>query len=188
MEKDCIICGKIFFVKPYRYETQRCCSKACAAKNKRPLDERFREKYKVDNKTGCWMWTSTVCGNGYGHIWDNGKQEKAHRISWEIHNGKIPEGMVICHKCDTPLCVNPYHLFVGTVIDNIKDRDKKNRQAKGEKQGISVLTDETAKQILKAEGKQEDIAERYGTTQQQVSRIKNRKTWKHIDAGHLNNA
>ena len=95
--------------------------------------------------------------------------------------------MIVCHTCDTPLCVNPEHLFIGTVHDNVKDRDNKNRQAKGRKIGLAKLTDAKARKIFTMKGTQQEIADKFGVAQAQVSKIKNRDTWKHATKD-LNNA
>ena len=93
----------------------------------RPVKERFFEKVKKTNS--CWIWTGAKSGpkNNYGQIFHGGKKIKAHRLSWQIHEGPIPEGMCVLHKCDNSSCVNPSHLFVGTKSDNMKDMVKKGR-------------------------------------------------------------
>lgn len=87
----------------------------------------------VEKTDGCWMWRAGKFPGGYGAIHTNGKTRKAHRVSWEIHFGPIGEGLFVCHRCDTPRCVNPEHLFLGTAADNNADRNSKGRQARGEK-------------------------------------------------------
>ena len=79
---------------------------------------------------GCWIWTAGKRGNnGYGGFRVSKDSIKlAHNISYELYIGEIPKGMKVLHKCDNPLCVNPNHLFLGTQLDNIKDRDMKGRQ------------------------------------------------------------
>lgn len=79
--------------------------------------------------SGCWIWTRCKNKpNGYGVATVRNKCVRAHRLSWELHNGKIPAGRLVLHHCDTPLCVNPSHLFLGTVRDNIEDKIAKGRQ------------------------------------------------------------
>lgn len=78
-------------------------------------------------ETGCWEWMGAKTKNGYGHMNIFYKNQYAHRISYEIKYGEIPVGMVACHKCDNPACVNPDHIFIGTQKDNIQDMIKKGR-------------------------------------------------------------
>ena len=105
------------------------------------LNERFWDK--VDKTEGCWLWMASLCGHGYGaFVLRRGKHMQAHRFSWMIHNGPIPKGMCVCHHCDNPRCVNPEHLFIGTVKDNTQDMIKKGRKApcNGENNGRAKLT------------------------------------------------
>ena len=97
------------------------------------LQERFDSKYEIVEPGGCWVWTAGVKSKNYGVIRDeNGVMQLAHRMSWELHNGKIPyrdgyHGMCVLHRCDNPLCVNPDHLFLGSIADNAADMVSKNR-------------------------------------------------------------
>lgn len=98
----------------------------------RPLAERFWEKVDRRDKEECWEWTGGTDSHGYGTLQigthDKPFPGKAHRISYELHYGSIPDGMLVCHKCDNPPCVNPNHLFVGSYSDNIEDCYAKNRR------------------------------------------------------------
>lgn len=93
------------------------------------LAARFSSKYEPVTETGCWIWTASIGGGGYGQIGSGGRKQPllAHRASWQIHFGQIPDGMQVCHKCDVKLCVNPDHLFLGSQIDNMQDMIRKGR-------------------------------------------------------------
>lgn len=101
---------------------------------KKTTRERFEEKYATDPSTGCWVWTgSKTLSGGYGQLSVGGVPMRAHRFSYELHNGPIPEGLMVCHRCDVPSCVNWEHLFLGTHADNMYDRGKKRRTACGDR-------------------------------------------------------
>ena len=98
-----------------------------------PLEHRFNEKWEPVTETGCWIWTARVAGGSasgmqYGYISDGRKQLRAHRVSYEIHKGKIPDNLFVRHTCDTPVCVNPAHLELGTHQDNMNDMAQRGRR------------------------------------------------------------
>ena len=102
----------------------------------------------------------------------------AHRLSWELHRGSIPDGMVICHKCDTPSCVNPDHLFVGTITDNNRDTVSKGRHKHG--MGTARLTEDDIRQIRAIDAPQDFVGDLYGIGRNHVSNIKCGRKWAHI--------
>lgn len=100
------------------------------------IERRLNERSIPVPGPGCWIWIGRTSTNGYGRIGiGRNKQYAAHRVSWEHYRGPIPAGMIVCHKCDTPLCINPNHLFIGTHADNARDRDRKGRAGHGHNGG-----------------------------------------------------
>ena len=94
--------------------------------------QRFDKKYLINETTDCWEWQNATNNIGYGMFrWATGKMRTAHRVSYELFNGPIPDGMAVCHKCDNPKCVNPKHLWVGTLKQNAQDMVAKGRSGRG---------------------------------------------------------
>ena len=141
---------------------------------------RFLNKTQWNHDTLCWHWSGGLGRGGYGAFWYKGKTMPAHRWSYEYFIGPIPKNKFVCHECDNPSCVNPYHLWIGGAIENVSDMVSKNRQAKGSKQGLSKLTEKQVKSIRKDNRLQTIIAKEFGIDQTQVSNIKTKKHWRHI--------
>lgn len=135
--------------------------------------------------TGCWLWgAATRDKKGYGVLKVKGKMQFAHRLNYQIHKGEIPKGLFVCHRCDTPTCINPEHLFLGTTQENTQDRTNKGRDIRGEKQWNSKLTDAIVTAIRdahKAGYKRKDIAKYFGVKYGHVTDILNRRAWTHLD-------
>ncbi len=150
----------------------------------------FLSQVVENGETGCWDWIGTRWPTGYGTIEVNGRRiYRAHRVSWEMFFGTIPPGMLVLHRCDRRMCVNPYHLFVGTQSDNIRDAIRKGRfkdnlvhvnplnrkWQQGEKHWCSKLSDNDRRHIYKQyhgnQFSQPELAKQFGVTPQTIGRI-----------------
>lgn len=148
-------------------------------------DDQKRFWSKVEKTDGCWFWRGTVLTNGYGQFSTKARRWSAHRYSYRLDKSEIPRGLLVCHSCDIPTCVNPEHLWLGTTRDNAQDMVGKGRDKppKGEKQGSSKFT---ASQVLEIREKHSNgftptqLAKLYGTTPGYVNSLVRRITWRHI--------
>ena len=129
---------------------------------------------KVEKTDGCWFFRGAITSQGYGYLIINYRMKQAHRVAWELENGKIPDGLYVLHKCDNPICVNPSHLFIGTQKDNILDMCKKGRSC-------AKLTKKQIIEIIKDDRPQRKIAKEYGVCKSEIGCIKRREVWKHIE-------
>lgn len=149
-----------------------------------PIKKRFFKYTNIVRIKECWEWTGSKDKDGYGKMKIHGEMKRAHRVSWEIHNNKkIPKGMLICHKCDNPSCVNPYHLFIGTYSENIIDmfNKKRNSNRGGENAHSSKLTWQQVYKIRhllnNSKKTQQEIANMFKVSKSQIYRIKYNKQW-----------
>lgn len=147
--------------------------------------QRFERKWIPEPFSGCHLWIAGCHAKGYGtfHV-GGGKDVKAHRLAWEISNGPIPIGMCVCHKCDTPPCVNPEHLFLGTITDNNHDCDRKGRRPhfNGERIGTSKLCVDDIITIRTSPLGCWRLANKMGISKSVIKSIRTRASWNHIPA------
>lgn len=166
-----------------------------------PIVDRFWNRVDKRGPDECWLWQGKPRKDGYGAI-GRGRSGDGyilvHRFSYELHNGLLGEGMYACHTCDVRLCVNPKHLFEGTHLDNMADRDAKGRVASGEKSGRKLHPESTprgsANGLAKLResdipkirlmydngGTMKGIARQYGLDSGTIRAIVKRRTWLHV--------
>jgi hypothetical protein len=126
----------------------------------------------------CWLWGGMKSHWGHGIISDQPRGHiRAHRFAWELFNGPIPEGLIVCHKCDVPSCVNPLHLFVGTPADNSHDMKIKGRAAKPQAK-MTPRQVETIRAMAELGYSRENIAAVFGLGYSAVWRIVTGRTWR----------
>ena len=137
----------------------------------------FPKDYELkENEDLCWLWQGSRYQNNYGKTVWGGKQYFAHRMSYIIFNGLIPNNFIIRHTCDNKRCVNPKHLIIGTQSDNLLDSVKRNTH------GLQKLTQEEVIEIKKSlkkpyRGINKYLAEKYNVTQNAISQIKTNRNW-----------
>ena len=170
---------------------------------KEALKERLLSNIKIErcqyeHLSDCWSWKGFLNFDGYGNISVKNKARRAHRASFELFRHKIPEGMIVCHKCDNAKCINPDHLFVGTQADNMADRKAKGKYASGEKHRLRMFPEKikrgeetnfarlTECDVLEIRKLRElgvsciELASRFGVVVGTIRFICNRQTWVHI--------
>jgi hypothetical protein len=159
-------------------------------KDKENVLQRLMRHVEYDEASGCWEWVGSK-RNGYGRMIVGSRTDgtrksvSAHRVSYELEHGEeIPAGMEVCHKCDNPCCVNPFHLFLGTRQDNIDDRERKGRNVNfiGEEQAQSKLTRKAVKDARWERAYKGTsfrvLAERYGVSKKTIQNAIKGVTWK----------
>jgi hypothetical protein len=152
-----------------------------------PPEKRFW--LQVEKTPGCWLWVGNLGIGGYGRIVVNGVKVKAHRYSWEIHNGPVPDGLFVCHSCDRPGCVRPDHLFLGTNADNRRDSVEKGRHAVGYRMGedchFAKLSADDAREIRRRHVRRsrgpngtKAMAAEFGVLPEAIRRVLRGNSWK----------
>lgn len=134
---------------------------------------RALENYAPIPECGCWLWLGGWFGSGYGKMSAKCKTWQAHRVFYEHFVGPIPSGLLVCHKCDTPACVNPDHLFLGTAFDNMTDKARKGRGVKvGERKPPVILTDTQQHFAMSSRDPARVIADQLGVTAHRIRYIR----------------
>ena len=140
------------------------------------LQQRFDEKYIPVTESGCWLWEANTNAKGYGRLRNDGGSTYAHRISYQLHKGDVPNGMMVLHDCDNPSCVNPEHLHLGNNSDNMVEMYQRNRFPN---QKLTLDKVKTILSRLKLGVKQKDIAKEFKVHFDTISGISTGKRWQH---------
>lgn len=185
----CAHCGAAFVphTRSERPKPARFCSRPCVVAAKacgypaRPVAEYLWDG--VEQGEGCWLRHQSPHAFGYSTMVINGRRELAHRVSYALAYGPFDPNLHCLHRCDTPACIRPDHLFLGTQADNMADMTTKGRRVRGERAGGAKLTTEDVRAIRRrhAQGEsQRVLARAYGVHQPQISRIVNGTRWAHL--------
>lgn len=195
VEVECPVCGEVQKLLASVAKGRKTCGKKqCTAELKRrnarsqagSLRERMNSKF-AKRDSGCWEWIGAKNQAGYGVLVVGGKSMLAHRLSYVMHKGCLDPGVLVCHHCDNPCCINPEHLYAGDDKTNAFDRMSRGRSAShvGELNEIAKLTDESVSQIRRAwaEGvlKQKELAEMYDVSPSLISKVVNGHIWGHVN-------
>ena len=184
LQRWCAVCGNGFSIKPYQVSRNvRFCSRQCHGKSKRQSVE-DRLWAKVKKGPGCWLWIGDTNEHGYGRVWISDSPRKftyAHRLAFELTVGPIPDGKSVLHSCDTPPCVRPDHLRLGTQQENNADRDSRDRVRHGSRHANSKLTEARVREmrLLYATGaiSHRKLAKAFDVSHQTVADILSGRIW-----------
>jgi hypothetical protein len=147
----------------------------------RSAQQRIYDYSIPEPNSGCWLWVGSLNACGYGTMGYKRKSQLAHRVSFSVFIGRFPKNKKVLHWCDTPCCVNPEHLFIGTQKDNVHDMERKNRSyhPAGEDHGKALLTAQQVREIRAAK-KSRGLAKQYGVGQHVIKYARRAGTWKNI--------
>jgi hypothetical protein len=200
VNRICHTCNKEFITRPC--EKRKYCGVKCIKRSTNHFDGKRRKSFwdnatedqklirykeifekKVVRKEGCWGWKSPAGSAGYGHLGFKKYLTTAHRLSWIIHNGSIPEDLWVLHKCHNPICSNPDHLYLGTPKDNTRDMILAGRAVYNQQSSKNAkLTLEQAKEIkhllATTDLSQYEIAKKFNVGRGTVQDIKRNKMWR----------
>jgi hypothetical protein len=153
----------------------------------RNLYEDILARSPLNPTTGCWVWQGATRKRGYGEIKRTGKMYSTHRVVYETLHGPIPDGYMVCHKCDNPACNNPDHLFLGNAFLNMQDMAAKKRHpqhtsraTRGGFNGNAKLTEQQVLEIRAIPVGTPGVAKRFNVSPSTLSLIRKGQLWRHL--------
>jgi hypothetical protein len=145
------------------------------------IAERLDYYSMPEPNSGCLLWVGgTFHDFGYGQLKVDGRPTCVHVLQWVRFNGPVPAGGYVCHKCDVPECIEPKHLFLGTMAANMADMRAKGRHTHGERHAFAKLTASVIPAIRTDARRHRDIAKDYGVTEGLISQVKRGLIWRHV--------
>ena len=184
----CQQCGCNFLA--FKNSRGQFCSRQCAGMYRAALPKPHdavvaRFWAKVEKTASCWLWTATTVTGGYGMFRYQDRNQLAHRIAYELTYGPIPDGLLVCHHCDTPACCRPDHLFLGTTRENAADMVRKGRTGprQGEHNGRALLNAAQVRAIRTQHATgvaRSELARQFGVRPGTINSIIQGRNWKHI--------
>jgi len=202
---NCIVCNVEMKFIDGRSRSKKYCSIACLNKmrsqtrikklrkdTKIPIEQRLYNRI-IETTAGCWEWQGARNNKGYGQVGLERKIILAHRASWTVTNGPIPENLIVRHICDNPPCINPNHLELGTYKDNSADAIKRNRAAIGVRHPNCVLSDDDVRAIRLEHRRftvigqrgyrsnKKELAEKYGVSEGHIKEIVGMRERKNVE-------
>lgn len=158
--------------------------KTCHNLKVAPKDAEERFWRDVKKCSECWLWQGCLDGSGYGLFTFKTKAYRAHRFSFVLHKGEIGKGLWVLHKCDTPNCVNPEHLYAGTPAENTADMVSRNRNLKGSEHRSAKLTAEQVIEMRQLYSTRiytyQALGDKFGINTKTAWKIVNRRSWRHL--------
>lgn len=186
----CLYCGAAFTRRPSAIKQGggRYCGNTCTRKGRSgSFESRFWDKVNKDGPIirpelgPCWIWIACTFTDGYGCINFNGKRVGAHRVSWQVHNGPIPDALQVLHHCDNRSCVNPSHFFLGTNQDNVADKIRKGRAKTSDKcRSLSVEQVQDIRRRIASGQTFSTLAIEYRRSLATISAIVHHRTYRNV--------
>lgn len=140
---------------------------------------RFESKFIPEPNSGCWLWMASLGEKGYGEFWFENQMRRAHRVAWALYRGTIND-LHVLHHCDNRVCVNPDHLYLGTHVQNMAQRESRGMTIRGSRSPLAKLTEEDVAYIRRSTMTRRELMQIYNLSSGAIQHILQRRTWPHV--------